>query len=119
MGLATVFFIPSNIEPIFWLGIFIVCAYLLARNAAGRPFLHGVCLGLANSVWVTAAHIVFMDQYIASHPKEAAMMTSMPFAAPPRLMMALTGPVVGLVSGLILGFFALIAAKFVKSSRAG
>ena len=70
-------------------------------------------------MWVTAAHILFMDQYIASHPKEAAMMTSMPFAAPPRLTMSLTGPVVGLVSGLILGFFALMAAKFVKSSRAG
>jgi hypothetical protein len=47
-----------------------------------------------------------MGQYIASHPKEAAMMTSMPIAAPPRLMMALTGPFIGLGSGLILGLFA-------------
>ncbi len=25
MGLATVFFIPSSIEPAFWLAIFVVC----------------------------------------------------------------------------------------------
>jgi len=119
MGIATVFVISSDIEPLCWLGIFVVCAYLIARQAAARPFLSGVCLGLANSVWITAAHILFMERYIASHAKEAAMMSSMPLSTSPRLMMALTGPFIGLVSGLIVGAFSLIAAKFVKSSRAG
>src|SRR2546426_4238331 len=41
MAVATVFVIPSNIEPLFWLVIFIVCAYLIAKRAPGRPFLHG------------------------------------------------------------------------------
>ncbi len=31
MGIATVFVIPSNIEPWFWLLIFGVCAFLIAR----------------------------------------------------------------------------------------
>jgi uncharacterized membrane protein len=50
-----------------------------------------------------------MDQYIATHPKEAAMMKSMPLS--PRAMMAMTGPLVGVVSGLVLGLFAVIAHK--------
>ena len=31
MGIATVFVIPSNIEPWFWRLIFGVCAFLIAR----------------------------------------------------------------------------------------
>ncbi len=32
MGIATVYWIPSNIEPYFWLVIFIICAYAIAKN---------------------------------------------------------------------------------------
>ncbi|MCU1304934.1 MAG: hypothetical protein JWQ87_5218 [Candidatus Sulfotelmatobacter sp.] len=113
MGIATVFLIPSNIEPAFWLAIFLVCAYFISQRT-GRPFFHGLLLGLANSVWITASHILFFDQYIAHHPREAAMMSSMPLPDSPRLMMALTGPVVGLVSGGIIGLIAIAARKLLK-----
>lgn len=116
MGVATVFVIPSKIEPAFWLVIFLICAYLIAKRSPGMYFLHGLLLGLANSVWITAAHVLLFDAYIARHAQEAAMMQSMP--ASPRLMMALTGPVVGLISGVVLGLFALVAGKLVKSPSA-
>jgi hypothetical protein len=117
MGLATVFFIPSNIEPAFWFVIFLICAYLIARQAPGNRFLHGVSLGVANSVWITASHILFFSRYIATHAQEAEMMKSMPLSLSPRLIMALTGPIVGVISGLIIGLFALIAGAFVKPTR--
>ena len=31
MAMATVYFIPSNIEPLCWLVIFIICAYLIGK----------------------------------------------------------------------------------------
>jgi len=114
MAIGTVFVIPSNVEPIFWLLIFLVCAYLIARKRPDRHFLHGLLVGIVNSVWVTGAHIVFFSQYIASHPKEAAMMTSMPLPTHPRLMMACVGPIVGVISGIIIGLFAFVAGKIVK-----
>jgi len=114
MAIATVFVIPSNVEPIFWLAIFLVCAYLIARKRPNRHFLHGLLVGIVNSVWVTSAHIIFFSQYIANHPKEAAMMSSMPRPDSPRLMMACVGPVVGVISGAIIGLLAFVAAKFVK-----
>ncbi len=46
------------------------------------------------------------------------MMQSMPVPASPRLIMALTGPMFGLVSGVVLGLFALVAGKLVKNSSA-
>jgi hypothetical protein len=112
MGVATVYVIPSNIEPLFWLAIFVACALLIARRAPGRPFLHGFLVSLVNSVWITGAHVLLFDSYVAGHAAEAAMMSRMPL--PPRLMMLLTGPVVGVVSGLVLGLFAFVASRFLK-----
>lgn len=114
MGVATVFVIPSNVEPVFWLFIFIACAYLIARNRPDRHFLHGLLLGIVNSVWVTGAHIAFFSQYIANHPKEAAMMSSMPLPDSPRLMMACIGPIIGIISGVIIGVLAYVAGRLVK-----
>ena len=90
------------------------CAYAIARRSSSKHFLHGVFLGLANSVWITLCHIVFFSQYIATHAREAEMMKSMPAPDSPRLMMAAMGPVIGLISGVVIGLFAYIASKFVK-----
>jgi len=112
MGIGTLFFIPSSVEPVFWLVIFIICAVIIAKRQVRAPFLHGLLVGLLNSVWVTGAHLLFFDTYVASHGREAAMMQSSPL--PPRLLMACTGPIVGLISGIILGLFALAASKLLR-----
>jgi len=118
MAVATVFVIPSNIEPIFWLAIFGICAVTIAKKCADKHFLHGFLVSLANCVWVTGAHVLLFDSYIERHPQEADMMKSMPLPNSPRLMMLMTGPVIGVISGVILGLLALIASKFIKPTRA-
>jgi hypothetical protein len=116
MGIATVYVIPSKIEPLFWLGIFVVCAAIIAKRAPGRYFLHGLCVSLLNSVWITSAHILLFDRYAEGHAEEMAMGAN--YHLPPRLMMALVGPVIGLVSGLVLGLFSFGASKLLKPSPA-
>jgi hypothetical protein len=111
MGLATVFVIPPKIEPLFWLVIFVLCAYMIAKRTR-KPFLHGFLLGLANCVWITASHILLFNEYLATHAQEAAMMQTMPFS--PKIMMAIVGLVIGLISGVVIGILALIASKFLK-----
>jgi hypothetical protein len=120
MGIGTVFVIASQVEPYFWVAIFLVCAYVIAKRAPGRYFLHGLLVSVVNSVWITGFHVLLFRQYIGSHAQEAAMMASMPLVRHPRLLMLLTGPVVGLVSGIVLGLFAAIAGKFVaRPAQAG
>jgi hypothetical protein len=114
MAIGTVFVIPSNIEPLCWLGVFLVCAYLIAAHAPGRYFVHGLFVGIANSVWVTSAHVLLVDRYLANHPREADMMTSMPWNTHPRMLMAMMGPVVGVISGTVLGVLALVAGKLTR-----
>jgi hypothetical protein len=116
MGIATVYVIPSNIEPAFWLVIFLICAYIFAKVRPPNLFLHGLLLGLVNSVWITAAHILLYDSYIAHHTQEAAMMQSRPLPVSPRVLMAVIGPLIGLISGVVLGLFALGASKLIKNN---
>ena len=80
MGIAAVFLIPPNIEPACWLVIFLIYAYVIAKRRPTGRFTHGLLLGVANSVWITAAHVLLFDRYIAGHAQEAAMMKSMPLA---------------------------------------
>lgn len=113
MAIGTVYFIPSNIEPICWLVIFIICAYLIAKNCTEKYFVQGLFVSLLNSVWITATHMILFDRYIVGHADEAKMLANtMPDH--PQLMMLATGPVIGLVSGLVLGLFAFIASKIMK-----
>ena len=112
MGVATVFVIPSKIEPVFWLVILCICAYIIAKQAPDQPFVHGLLVGILNSVWITAAHVLLFDTYIANHAREAEAMQSVPLS--PRLMMVVTGPIVGVLSGLVLGLVALLVRKLVN-----
>jgi hypothetical protein len=118
MAIGTVFFIPSKIEPVFWLAIFLTCAFFIAKRAPGKYFLHGFVLALVNCVWITGGHILFASTYLANHPQEAAMTAKMPLPDSPRLMMAMTGPVIGVISGLVQGLFAFVASKLVASKKA-
>jgi len=115
MGVATVFVIPSNIEPFCWLAIFIVCAVIIAMRAPGKHFLHGLMLGVFNSFWIIAAHEAFYADYLAAHPQEAAMPT---MGVPQRAFMVIFGLIIGVVSGLVLGLFSFIASKFIKPKTA-
>lgn len=114
MAISTVYWIPSNLEPVFWIIIFVICAYLIARNCTRNFFLHGFLVSIVNSIWITAFHVLLYKTYIEGHSKEAEMLSTMPMPKHPRMMMAFTGPVVGIISGLVLGLFAFVASKIWK-----
>lgn len=48
MAIATVYVMPSRFEAPFWLVIFVTCAFVIARRAPGKFFLHGFLVGLTN-----------------------------------------------------------------------
>jgi hypothetical protein len=45
-----------------------------------------------------------------------ANMSKMPFTMSPRRMMLIAGPLIGIISGLVLGLFAFVASKIVKKN---
>ena len=121
MGFATVYIIPSTIEPFLWLAIFLVCAFLIARYAPGKYFLHGLLVSIVNSIWITAVHAALFYDYVAHHP-EYLLSLQQPgvpeaLSGHPRRLMVITGPIIGVISGLILGLFSWVASKFVKGAN--
>ena len=109
MGIATVFVIPSNFEPLCWLAIFAVCAAIISKKCRKWYFLNGMMVSMLSSVWVTSAHVLLFDFYKARHVSEMAMMSGLPMGDSPRLMMIFLFPVVGIISGLVLGLFSYAA----------
>jgi hypothetical protein len=120
MGFATVYIIPSTIEPVFWLVIFIVCAFLVARYATGKYFLHGLMISIFNSLWITAVHMSLFYAYIANHPEFQQMLDTLPPAVGghPRRLMLPIGLISGVIFGVIQGLFCWVASKFVKPASA-
>jgi len=114
MALGTISLIPAVIEPIIWVVIFIICAYIIAKSCTGKYFLHGFLVSLANSVWITAAHIIFAGTYLAHHPQQVPSNVIVPLINHPRMMMLIAGPIIGAVSGVVLGLFAFAASRIVK-----
>jgi len=114
MGIATVYWIPAGVELVIWFTIFDICAYLIVKRAQWKFFLHGFLLGLIDGVWITAIQILLVKPYLANHPEEAAMISTMPLADSPRLVMLITGVIVALTTAVTLGIFSSVASKFVK-----
>lgn len=119
MAFATVSLIPQKVEPAFWLLIFIFCAYVIAKVCGGKYFLHGFLVSLVNCVWIIAVHAAFYVTYAHNHKDAAAAGTTIlpaAIAIHPRLSMIIVGPFIGIMSGIILGLFSLIASKIVKKN---
>ena len=112
MAFGTIYLIPENIEPVFWVVIFIFCAVVIAKASPGSYFWHGFVLSLINSVWITIVHAIFYDNYLPHHPN----MASFELGRHPRVMLILMAPVFGIAFGLIQGLFAILASKLVKKN---
>jgi len=112
MAFGTIALIPEKFEWIYWLVVFIFCAFVIAKRCTGKYFLHGFLLSLVNCVWVTLAHLLFYKTYTIHH---ADMAGPGALATHPRLWILIVGPISGVLSGLIQGLFAFILSRFVKS----
>ncbi len=98
-------------EPLLWLVIFIIYAWVIATRAPGKYFLHGFLVSVINSIWITAVHATFFPIYARNNPQ---FVQSAPPGINPRVLMIIMGPVFGVLFGLVAGLFAFVASKIVK-----
>lgn len=116
MGIATVYLIPSGGEAFFWLPIFLICAYFVAKKCTESFFLNGFMVSVFNSIWISLAHVILFDAYIAHHANEAHLYQNSVMPVPPKAAMFILGVLMfGIGSGIVLGLFSFIASKIVKN----
>jgi len=117
LALGSIFFISPNVEPLLWLGVFLYYAYAIGSGTRTWRFFHGLLLGILNSSWVVGAHDIFLIRYLAGHPREVSMIEMVHNAgvgASPRWIMSSTGIAVGVMEGIVIGVFAIVAGMMVK-----
>ena len=120
LALGSVFFISPNLEPLLWLAVFLYYAYAIGNETRTWRFLHGLLLGILNSAWVVGTHDAFLTRYLAGHPREVQMIGMVHGAGMPaseRLIMSFTGLMVGVLEGIVIGVFAVVAGMMVKPRR--
>ena len=115
MGFATVYFVSAQAEPFYWLCIFVVSAFFVARNCWSNYFLHGLFTGLLNAGWIILIHLLLFNTYLANHPVEAKMITDPSGALSPKMVIVVMGMIAGALSGCVLGLFCYIASRMLNN----
>lgn len=116
LALASIFFVSPNLEPVLWFAVFLYSAYAIGNGTRTLRFVHGLCLGILNSLWIVGTHDLFLARYLAGHPREVAMidMTQKAgLALSPRVIMSFTGTMLGVLEGIVIGVFAVVAGLMV------
>ena len=116
MAFGTVSLIPEKTEFVFWIVIFVFCAWVIAKVCDTKYFAHGFFVGLYNCVWITAVHLIYFQKYMINHPSMDNTVGDMPAALlrHPRVSTAILGLGFGVIAAVVLGLFSLVASKIVK-----
>jgi hypothetical protein len=114
MGIASVFGLLRGNEALFWLIIGIVSAVWVARRVQHKYFIHGLIVGI---IWGLAASIIqvaFFQTYLINNPESAKQMKQVPGSLNSRFFILMLAPIIGVVTGLLLGALSWIAAKVMR-----
>ncbi|MCI0708117.1 MAG: hypothetical protein L0Y80_11605 [Ignavibacteriae bacterium] len=118
MSVLSIFGLTQGIEPFLWVPIALGSAYILASKLSSKHFLAGLIagflMGLINGVMQSS----FYDTYIANNPQIAESMNAQPIPGgmTPQLVFLMSGLIVGVVYGIILGLLTFGASKIFKKS---
>jgi len=102
MGVLAINGYTQKIEPFLWLLFGLATALILSKNISSKPIFHALLIGLFWGVLNGLFQSFFFDQYIANNPGLQDRFKQSKFLQP-RQMVLVTGPVIGLVTGVVLG----------------
>jgi hypothetical protein len=117
MAMGSVFLIPSILESICWLILFLLYAWQIGKYTSSFRFLHGLVLGILNSVWITLIHDLFLERYLARHPREIAtiaLLHNAHISGSPRALLAGKDIFFGVCFGIVIGVFAMVAGLMAR-----
>ena len=110
MGLLSIKGYTQKLEPFLWLLFAIVTTLILSKNIDNKTFMHALLIGLFWGVLNGITQSAFFDQYLANNTnlQERFKQSSV---IKPRYFVLMTGPVIGLITGLVLGGLTFLFKK--------
>ena len=110
MGLLSVKGFTQKLEPFLWLLFSIATSLVLSKNIDNKTFLHGLLIGLAWGIINGLTQSIFFDTYISNNPQLQQNFSKTTFMQP-KYFVLVTGPIIGLITGLVLGGLSLLLKK--------
>jgi hypothetical protein len=110
MGLLSIKGYTQRIEPFLWLFFAIITAIILSKNTDNKTFLHALLIGLFWGILNGITQSAVFDQYLANNPNIQKRFNQSTFIKP-RYFVMVTAPVIGLITGLVLGGLTLLLKK--------
>ena len=101
MGLLSINGYTQKAEPLLWLAFGIIVAFILSRNINNKPLVHALLIGLFWGVLNGVSQSAFFDQYLTNNPNLQERFKQSTFIQP-RWLVLITGPVVGLITGILI-----------------
>ena len=116
MGLLSVRGHTRGIEPYLWGLLAIFAALVIARNAGEQYFFHGLSVGIAWGVVNGLIAFSLFSVYAQHNPEVIQRIAAGARGPSPRVMFALSAPMIGLLTGLVLGVLSWGASHVIKSA---
>lgn len=110
MGLLSVKGFTQKLEPFLWLLFGIATSLVLSKNVDNKTFLHGLLIGLAWGIINGLTQSVFFDTYLSNNLQLQQNFSKTIFMQP-KYFVLVTGPIIGLITGLVLGGLSLLLKK--------
>jgi hypothetical protein len=111
VGLVSVFGFMGGQIWVLWLCVAAFCAWQFARKTRRYLFLHGFYLGIFVGVCASWVQAIFLPTYLSNNPRMAETLGNLPHNLHPSFLLLIMGPIVGTVSGIVIGLFAIIAGR--------
>ena len=110
MGFLSIKGYTGKLEPIFWLLFGIISALVLSKNVENKVFIHGLIIGLCWGIFNSIIQSSFFDQYLTNNPNLQSSFNKST-SIKPQYFVLIMGPVIGLVTGAVLGGLALLLRR--------
>ncbi|HWC54041.1 MAG TPA: hypothetical protein VG676_10690 [Chitinophagaceae bacterium] len=110
MGTLSVLGFTKKAEPILWLIVGFFTAYMISRKVSEMIFWHGFIIGIFWGCLSAAIQSIFFKTYLKNNPKYAeAFQKNTKIKS--RYLILLVGPLMGLLTGTVLGGLAWFFQK--------
>ena len=114
MGLLSTRGHTRGIEPYLWVVLAVFATLVITRTAEQRFFLHGLSVGIAWGVLNGLVASALFSIYLQHNPETMQRIAAGSTALSPRLMFVLSAPMIGLVTGLVLGGLCWAAGHVIR-----
>ena len=111
IGILSVLGFTKKAEPLLWLAVGIFTAFIISKKVSGMIFWYGFIIGIFWGCLSSAIQSIFFKTYLKKNPKYAEGFNKNS-RFKPRYLILLVGPMLGLLTGTVLGGLAWFFQNF-------